>query len=362
MSNKASNKFTNGMSCVVCYEDMNSNYIVCPVDSCKTPICVECAVIYFRYMKEDNSLPKCTNCEAIYHLSVIKKVKDLLPSYLECLKHYFLSKPNEKIRARMEKEEILNKMREEKLIFISKNLPKAVLLTANICMSKKMKNIDKSRKEVVEKELTMGIGPCFRMSCRGSLNQNYVCSLCETIFCKECEKKKNLQHTCKKEDVDSVQDMKNVTRCPNCNVPIFKYEGCQMMTCAICKHSFNFVTGGSADHGSHNKSVKLKEHQRMSSLYREELQKKGLLEFVIKVEDMARCPVPNEDTMIKYIIILRKYKDDKKIIYDLAKEYEKYVTSEQKYKLYITAMVEIEELISSSEIDQSKLETIMGKL
>jgi hypothetical protein len=106
-----------------------------------------------------------------------------------------------------------------------------------------------------EKSRRTFIRPCPSPDCRGFLNINYVCGICETNVCSRCHeiKKEGTEHTCKPEDIESAKAIMKETRpCPKCAVPIFKIDGCSQMWCSMCKTAFNWNTGRIETGNIHN--------------------------------------------------------------------------------------------------------------
>lgn len=112
-------------------------------------------------------------------------------------------------------------------------------------------------KESEEKEIPKAIvvRNCPVDNCRGFLNEENVCGICDTLVCKKCrvplrkndaeeEKGKNKKHKCKKEDVESVALIEKETKpCPKCGVRISKTSGCDQMWCVNCHTAFSWNTG-----------------------------------------------------------------------------------------------------------------------
>jgi hypothetical protein len=87
------------------------------------------------------------------------------------------------------------------------------------------------------------IGPCPAQDCKGYLDENYVCGLCKKEACKNCRLPKHTDK-CNPDIVATVKMMDRETkRCPKCNVPIYKTEGCDQMWCPSCHTAFSWVTG-----------------------------------------------------------------------------------------------------------------------
>jgi len=87
------------------------------------------------------------------------------------------------------------------------------------------------------------IGACPEKDCKGYLDQSYVCGLCKKEACKSCRVSKH-EGKCDPNTVETVKMMDRETkRCPKCNVPIYKTEGCDQMWCPNCHTAFSWITG-----------------------------------------------------------------------------------------------------------------------
>ena len=93
------------------------------------------------------------------------------------------------------------------------------------------------------------IKQCPNKKCNGYLNNKYKCIICETKLCLDCEKIKNDNHICEKEDIDTVLLKKKECKyCPTCSFETFKDGGCYMVWCPPpCNEgkgtAWNFNTG-----------------------------------------------------------------------------------------------------------------------
>lgn len=85
---------------------------------------------------------------------------------------------------------------------------------------------------------------CPTQDCRGFLNEQYHCSLCEKNYCEKCNESTGEGHVC---DPDVVKTISLINRdskpCPKCGVVIHKLEGCSQMWCPSCHTAFNWRTG-----------------------------------------------------------------------------------------------------------------------
>ena len=98
-------------------------------------------------------------------------------------------------------------------------------------------------KKVERPKRPVFIGPCPEPDCKGYLDENAVCGLCKKEACKSCRLVKHAGD-CDPNTVETVKMMDRETkRCPKCNVPIYKTEGCDQMWCPSCHTAFSWKTG-----------------------------------------------------------------------------------------------------------------------
>lgn len=87
----------------------------------------------------------------------------------------------------------------------------------------------------------------------------HQCSECDKLWCGEClceineEERKSGVHTCNKEDIETVKELKaNSRNCPVCGIWITRKSGCPDMFCTNCKTMFNYETGNIIHGNRHN--------------------------------------------------------------------------------------------------------------
>lgn len=83
---------------------------------------------------------------------------------------------------------------------------------------------------------------------KGSLSEDphKFCSVCNLEMCFNCGKIWHISKTCEEienEEYNNWELGKNVKRCPNCRYKIEKSEGCDHMTCVMCKSEFCWKCG-----------------------------------------------------------------------------------------------------------------------
>ena len=101
----------------------------------------------------------------------------------------------------------------------------------------------KSKKRI--SEYHMG---CMREDCRGFLNSNWVCGLCELKSCKDCHEPFDDGHECDPGKIETVKLLKKDSKpCPKCSCFITKITGCDHMWCTNCNTGFSWRTGQQID-------------------------------------------------------------------------------------------------------------------
>lgn len=100
---------------------------------------------------------------------------------------------------------------------------------------------------------------CVKTGCRGfmfrakrppPIDEILECRVCKAEICAKCREPcftlfdgGGLPHTCKKESIESVKMLEQISRpCPKCAIPIVKIDGCRHMFCTICKQPYDWET------------------------------------------------------------------------------------------------------------------------
>lgn len=88
--------------------------------------------------------------------------------------------------------------------------------------------------------------PCADPNCKGYINSQWNCALCEKHTCKDCNiiVIKKDEHVCQENDKLTFEFLKKDTKpCVKCHIPIHKIEGCDQMWCTQCHTAFSWRTG-----------------------------------------------------------------------------------------------------------------------
>ena len=97
---------------------------------------------------------------------------------------------------------------------------------------------------LVDNEPRRFVRQCPIEECKGFLNEDWYCGLCEQQYCKKCNERRDDRHEC---DPEVVETMKLLNRdsksCPKCGTVIHKTSGCAQMWCISCHTAFNWRTG-----------------------------------------------------------------------------------------------------------------------
>lgn len=105
-----------------------------------------------------------------------------------------------------------------------------------------------------ERERTLFTKACSAANCRGFLNTQWKCGLCQSWTCPDCHEIKGAEHTCNPDTVATAKLLAADTKsCPKCSTSIHKIDGCDQMWCTICHTAFSWRTGRteSAIHNPH---------------------------------------------------------------------------------------------------------------
>ena len=96
-----------------------------------------------------------------------------------------------------------------------------------------------------ERRTTKRERPCVTENCKGFLDSEGKCPVCQKMTCMQCNiSKTDDMHVCSQADVDTWNDLQKNTRpCPKCNTRIFKISGCDQMFCIQCNTGFSWKRG-----------------------------------------------------------------------------------------------------------------------
>lgn len=273
-------------TCAICVENFNKTIrkkVTC--GNCNTDICAKCIK---RYLAENLQQPNCMQCRWIYtnqfmdtnfsvrfRKTALQQIREVVlvereKQHLPQLMHRVAAK-KKLIAIEKEHNEIINKYYaysqnvmklQNQLTELSKQTPlpvddiiftKELYECAQIEMQQAMENRNQLYKErnnnyrVYMQGGSVNVSEvvkCISPDCKGYLDNNFKCGLCNIHVCKQCHTENGEGHTCKPENVESVKAIANETRpCPTCNTRIFKTFGCDQMFCTQCHTAFGWETG-----------------------------------------------------------------------------------------------------------------------
>jgi hypothetical protein len=353
------NRTMNVGPCPICFGD--NGMVGCSNRRCDVLLCVECARAYFTHSLTDKMIPKCTNCSTVFFQSDLNRYPDLLLLYNKCCMKELSSTNNDATRKTFEIMERINKIRNEREVFIHTKLPVAVQYTAQIIMPSALKKIDKQMVARIHEQSNRSRRTCMNLMCNGSLDDNFVCLTCGTRFCKECETLLQSGHMCRPEDVESVKEVNQMVRCPNCMLPVIKSDGCNAMRCSNCNENFMYDSGKKGGGGnSHNASVSVKTKVLLSNTYREQLTRSNMLNDIINLEHLQ--PTAHNPQKLNELLVQgfrTNFQDNTPLEQAIAMEYEAYTKRKLKVQAYQRSMIEIEQLIIRDQLTLAVIQEAM---
>jgi hypothetical protein len=246
------------MDCSICCNKLNKSTrknITCSF--CNILTCRECFQKYILSIHED---AHCMGCKKIF-------TRDFLSSNCTAV---FLSKDYKKHR-----ENIL--FDNEKSLMIETQ-PYVVIEKHRKNILKQVSEIEKEKAELMKlvndknlqierllqsirntsivpsvEERRKFIRKCPIDDCRGFLNSQWNCAVCDSKICNLCNELKNENHVCNPDSVASMDLLnKDSKPCPECATIIFKISGCPQMFCTNCNTPWNWTTGNKITGVIHN--------------------------------------------------------------------------------------------------------------
>ena len=229
----------------------------------------------------------------------------------------------------------------------------------NIAFKPKLKRLAKQKaaeravlRQAAVLKLQVKHRSCMNSTCGGFLI-NMICSVCQTEFCKRCEKILDKTHQCKQEDLDSVNFVNNLIRCPQCVLPVFKNEGCNNISCSNCGCKFLYSTGEEGGSGSHNTkiAVDIEQRYKLSILYKDKIPP-SCVKSLVELESLEPKSL-SKDIML---LPVKKYIETKneKMAKLLANKIDTYYQNRLLIRDYQTYMLKLENMLKADDFSQLK--------
>lgn len=227
--------------CIETYTKRDRKKVTCP--SCEYEVCAQCVQ---RYLLDTVNDPHCMGCKSVWGREFLdnnlqksfinKKLKEHRENILfEREKSYF---PGDQTIIAREKE----------CIKIEKNIQEVEDKIYALRME-----ADRLKGEI--RNVRNGVGSssgsvkvtfvrkCPIQNCKGFLDPNWECQMCDSKICSKCNEKKEEGHECDPESVQTFTLIKKDTKpCPNCGEMIYRISGCPQMWCTSCHVAFDWNT------------------------------------------------------------------------------------------------------------------------
>lgn len=329
--------------CQVCCEKINKinhKKVKCPF--CDLTSCRACSQRYILSSFED---PHCMGCKTRWNREFIdsfctmhfrntelrkhrenvlfEREKALMPSTQPEVERILkIRKIKDKIRK--EQEKFVHILQNGEITQIERVHVKIEELYRELARLRNMGeiSIDNSRKFIRQ---------CPLENCKGFLNEQWYCGLCDTQFCEKCSEKQHENHVCDPGVVETMTLLnKDSKPCPKCGIVIQKINGCSQMWCVECHTAFNWRTGEIINGRIHNphfiefkkKKLLSREHGDIpcggTPTYRE-LREAGapisILNYAITIHDLERSilfvqtEIP--DNLNSRVLYMLNYIDEK---------------------------------------------------
>jgi hypothetical protein len=235
--------------CMICGEKENKvTHSMVGCNSCEFEACRKCYVEYFKSEGVCRCMEK-GKCGVEWSRSHLVKVMTksfMTKEYKELQEKRMMDTERALLPATMDlvREEIESEKREKEIQEIDKEIRMLMQRKENLLIEHRNGGsyIGGSRGSSVY------VRSCPEENCRGYLNGNWKCDLCEKYTCKDCNvvlgKEIDLDHVCEEGAKATAALLKNDTRpCPKCGEGIFKIDGCDQMWCTKCHTAFSWKTG-----------------------------------------------------------------------------------------------------------------------
>lgn len=234
------------MSCNVCIENFNrSTCYAIDCNNCDFKACRHCNE---KYLLSTNKIAHCMNCKHEWDYKILMNLftkKFIDGAYKKHMEVILFNQERELLPATQPIVE--EQKRQKKIRAQIKELSNQLY----VCKMELKKSISSN----VSKPLLV---KCYNGDCRGFVNSNWECNICEMSFCSKCYEVKEhgdaaSSHICKSENIETINLLNQETKsCPRCAFRIFKIDGCDQIFCTQCHTAFDWETGVIINGAIHN--------------------------------------------------------------------------------------------------------------
>ena len=253
-------------TCNVCCETYTKSsraQVKCFFGDCNFEACKSCVR---KYLLSTIKEPHCMNCKRAWNQDFITMnlnrsfvSKEYKQARMDVLVDMEMSKMPQTMEAAQREKKIMNKRKE--LRDIDNEIDRLNLQIRELAGAKGIIRVDihdlHNNSENNASEKKKFIMPCPGNDCRGFLNTQYKCEMCNMHTCPKClvliGPDKSIEHICNEDMVKSAELIKKETKpCPACGTRISKISGCNQMWCTNCHVAFSWNTGAIDNGPVHN--------------------------------------------------------------------------------------------------------------
>ena len=250
-------------SCDVCCEKLNKinhKEVKCPF--CDLTSCRSCSQ---RYILESFEDPHCMGCKTRWNREFVdsfctkyfrntqlkrhrenilfEREKSLMPETQPEVERVIQMR-RIRVIIRQQKEKLIELHNRYQVFEIDGPIPHDIQVLYRE-MENTYRHLDQLRNGTtfIDSEPRRFVRQCPVEECKGFLNENWYCGLCECKFCKDCNEPLSPDHKCNPETVETMKLLnKDSKSCPKCGTVIHKTSGCAQMWCISCHTAFNWRT------------------------------------------------------------------------------------------------------------------------
>ena len=255
-------------NCDVCCEKFNKinhKKVECPF--CDLQSCRACSQRYLLSISDDPHCMGCKNiwnrefvdtfCTKYFRNTELRRHRETILFEREKARMPETQTEVERIRAMRKMHFIINSQR-KRLIELHQKHGIYIPITNNVPIPEEILQLRDDMEESYRElerlrhggEIVAGEPPkkfvrkCPMEECKGFMNEDWFCGLCDGHFCEHCNDKIGDDHTCDQDAVKTMELLKKDTKpCPKCGTMIQKLSGCAQMWCPDCHTAFDWRTG-----------------------------------------------------------------------------------------------------------------------